>query len=444
MVDQIVEVSPFVQFRDTLDKHIREMAKTGLFRVQTEKNELWDLYLASFPEGSNPIYRERTQHDCQCCKKFIRDIGDAVTINDGKIISIWDAPGVQEPYATVATALSTLVHSKSVESHYLHYECRVGVPHNHEQLNDGTVHTWEHFHHELDQQYVVSKQERPTILGRRNTLTQLIHRSLETISVEAAETVLDLIKQNSLYRGAEHKKAVEAFLSAKRLYDTLPEAEKSMFVWSEAPKSAAIRNSVIGTLLVALSEGEELDRAVAAFEAKVAPANYKRATALVTPGMIRKAEEKVAELGLMDALARRHAKVDDLTINSILFADRSVKKELSVFDELAMQAKQTSPGSLSKIEEVSAQHFVEEILPSASSIEVQMENSHVSNLMSLLTPEYPDAPTLFSWGNNFSWAYNGDVTDSIKERVKAAGGTVTGLMRASLAWWNYDDLDIHC
>jgi len=43
----------------------------------------------------------------------------------------------------------------------------------------------------------------------------------------------------------------------------------------------------------------------------------------------------------------------------------------------------------------------------------------------------------------FSWSYNGGVTDSIKERVKQAGGNITGDICCRLAWFNYDDLDLH-
>lgn len=43
-----------------------------LFRVNISGDELWDLYLASFPEGTNPIFRVRTEHDGSYDKNFIR------------------------------------------------------------------------------------------------------------------------------------------------------------------------------------------------------------------------------------------------------------------------------------------------------------------------------------------------------------------------------------
>lgn len=52
--------------------------------------------------------------------------------------------------------------------------------------------------------------------------------------------------------------------------------------------------------------------------------------------------------------------------------------------------------------------------------------------------------SLFKWPNNFAWSYEGNAADSIKARVKRAGGRVEGVeLRVSLAWSNFDDLDIH-
>lgn len=63
-----------------------------------------------------------------------------------------------------------------------------------------------------------------------------------------------------------------------------------------------IRNTAIGTLLVDISNGRELDESVRAYERIVAPANYQRPKTIATKKMIQAAEARVIELGLMDAL----------------------------------------------------------------------------------------------------------------------------------------------
>lgn len=53
-----------------------------LFVVDLDKDELWNKYLSSFPEGTNPLYRERTEHDCSCCRHFIKEIGGTVYVDE--------------------------------------------------------------------------------------------------------------------------------------------------------------------------------------------------------------------------------------------------------------------------------------------------------------------------------------------------------------------------
>ena len=70
----------FMKFKEAIQRNFEEMSKdaTHLFEVDLDKDELWNTYLASFPEGSNPIYRKRTWHDCGCCRQFINNIGAVV------------------------------------------------------------------------------------------------------------------------------------------------------------------------------------------------------------------------------------------------------------------------------------------------------------------------------------------------------------------------------
>jgi hypothetical protein len=80
-----------------------------------------------------------------------------------------------------------------------------------------------------------------------------------------------------------------------------------------------------------------------------------------------------------------------------------------------------------------------------TSISLVLDKANLPNFMAVTAPNDPDSPRLFRWSNNFAWSYDGEVADSIKERVKKAGGNVTNAaLRCSLAWYNHDDLDIHC
>jgi hypothetical protein len=436
----------FSKLKVAVAKQFEKMQKHTMFRSRVAKDDLWATYLSSFPAGTNELYRKRTEHDCSCCKQFIRAVGNAVAVIDGKLVSVWDVTVAEPGYQVVADALSKLSKAQAIDVPFLHYEESAGTDKNFEQAVDGVV-TWNHFFVNIKKDYVEKKSKIDTRLGEERASHDVLLRSLEEISDDAIGTVLELIAQRSLYRGDENKFVLDEFRKLKRDFQKLKTAgEKDVFAWAAskgAPASVArIRNTSIGTLLVNLSESMELDAAVSAFEAMVAPANYKRPTALITKAMIEKAKAKLSELGLTSALERRYAALADITINNVLFADRTTRASLGgdVFDDLASKVS-TNTKSLEKVEEVPIDRFIVDILPKADSIEVMFENSHASNLVSLIAPADPTAGLMFKWPNRFSWSYNGEMADSIKERVKKAGGSVVGDLCCRLAWHNHDDLD---
>ena len=93
----------FVEMRDMLIEHFNKMTEdcTHLFAVQVDKDEMWNAYLNSFPAGSNPMFRERTWHDCSCCRGFIKSVGNVVTIKNGVLSTIWDFTCKDFVYDTV-------------------------------------------------------------------------------------------------------------------------------------------------------------------------------------------------------------------------------------------------------------------------------------------------------------------------------------------------------
>lgn len=438
-----MSTSNYHNFVLAIQKQLTKMAKTGLFEVAADKDVVWNHYLDSFPAGTNLMFRERREYDCNCCKQFIRDVGRVVTFVDGKRVSIWDikVPGY---YQEVVDSLSKLIHAAPIADEFLHFTTKVGTAQSNVLENDQVV-TYNHFHAVLPQNFVKPNSDIATALSRSRSNVQVLERSLVELTADAAETIIELNAQGSLYRGNEQIASVNLFLDLKNKYDALDTAGKEAFVWTNGLKlgeRGKFRNTAIGTLLEDLSGGMDIESAVKRWEKVMAPANYKRPTALVTEAMIKKAQEKVQELGLMDSLPRRYAVLEDLTVNNVLFADRNTQKATDVFGDLLKGAKKPVKGP-ANVEEISIEKFIREVLPTATSIEALVENRHTGNLVSLVAPVYPDAPNMLKWDNNFSWSYNGEVTDSIKERVKAAGGKVEGALRISLAWNNGDDLDLH-
>lgn len=437
----------FHPFATRVHRRFVEMSKDELFVVGTNADDLFAQYLASFPEGSNPIYKTRTEHDCTCCKNFVRNIGRVVRINNGKVESVWDVDGLQSPYTEVAAAMKEIVEGLPVTSLFRTKERQYGNEYTRQLLEGGVVKRWEHFHGQIGAAHLHAHPEE--VKGTFNTNAHVFRRGLEELSPAALEQVSELIRSRALYRGEEHLPAVQGFQKVQREFLKLKtDKARNLFVFSKASDPAVrFRNTVIGTLVQDLSEGKDLEDAVRAFESKVAPTNYKRTTALITPRMVQDAMQTVRELGLEQALERRLANLSDVSVNNVLWVDRSVKGRMKggVEDLLMAHAGGFMPSTsgLDKATDISIDAFMRDVLPTAQSIDLYLRNTHTSNFMTLTAPVHPDTGKLFKWNNDFAWSYDGNITDSIREKVKTAGGNVDARLRFSLAWYNYDDLDIH-
>lgn len=459
-------MSDFKKFPALLQDHFNEMVKDGapLFITNADEDKLYDLYLDSFPAGTNSIFRKRRKYDCSCCRRFVKNIGKLVSFMDGQMVTVWDFDTKSDVYQPVVDALATYVKTCAVVNPYyvsrnMISDGKFGTEVNYEYDADHkAVHTWDHFAVEIPQRFIVNSCDVTTKMAEWRDSANVFKRSLEELTMDAVDTVLELIAQNSLYRGKEFESLVRGFKIDKRVYDRLPDEKKSAYVWM-APGGASmnrlrIRNTAIGTLLINLSEGMDVDSAVTAFEKVVAPANYKRPKAIFTKKMLEDAQKTVTELGYMNSLGRRFATLDDITANNILFCNRDaaprVMGAMNPFEAMA-KSMGTDPKKFGRAEEIGIDKFIRDVLPTATGLELFMENRFEKNMMSLIAPQDKSAPSMFKWPNGFSWAYTGNMTDSqIRENVKNAGGKVDGVLRFSIQWndkpgeWDENDEDAHC
>lgn len=273
----------FVEFKKLLQKNFEEITQeaTHLFEVEVDKDEMWSKYLDSYPPGTNEIFRKRREYDCSCCRQFIKNIGNVVVIKDNQTKTIWDFKIDDDTFQTVATSMDEYIKAHVVSNVYVSKLKAIGTNKNNELLDSGEVLTWDHFYLELPSKFVDKSQKTEgDIKSSYRDTRNVFARSLNEITEDSVLTVLELISQNSLYKGEEWQGVLNEFLKHKRAYDRLQtKTEKDNYTWEKSVAVGGaigrIRNHSIGTLLVNISEDMDLDTAVKKYEVIVAPSNYK-------------------------------------------------------------------------------------------------------------------------------------------------------------------------
>lgn len=420
--------------------------ETRLYQVKTAHNQLFEAFLEALEPGES-----RDSHKCNHCKSFLNHYGNVVAIKDGVVHTMWEFISKEDEYKNVPAALDKLIKSLPITDQWVYDPALVsksnkmlGTEHNNHRTEDGKVITWNHFCVPAPA-FARNKTDRSSdyVRGDARTTKDVFIRSLTEINLDAVDTVLELIvAPTPLYRGLEHKKNLTEFRALKAQFDNLTsDEERQLFGWANATRSPAvsrIRNTSIGTLLTDLSSGVEVDRAVRAFEAMVAPANYRRTTAVVSVSMIKKAQQTIEQLGYASSLHRKHAAPEDIPLSEMKYVHRA-SALTNVFDKMVSEVR-VNKAQLDKAKKVSLDDFISNILTTATAVDLLVGND--SKFVSLIAPIDPESPGMFTWDNKISWVYDNNMTDSIREKVKNAGGGVGGFLRTSLEWFNYDDLDL--
>lgn len=473
-----------MQFKELADKihnQFNEVTKYKLFRSSVTGDKLWDTYLGSFKKEHNPIFRdpESSSNNCNTDKSFIRRYGNVVAIDDNnEIITMFDItlPEGSEYYDSV-TAARELLKSQPIkdvffetfdELHSLNYEktkkqqkiFRLGIQSNHKiytveeaqkfgRVEAGPVYTFNHFYADIPLDYVDhSGESQASIIGKYRDNQAVFERGMIEIPLDTLELVRDLINQKSLLNGDAHLYKIEQFITYKKEYDLFKSKDKQTnWTWIKSYNLpiAKFRNELIGTLCVELAEGAELNQACETWNKRVDPANYMKASAPITKRQIEEAKKTVEELGYESAFDRRFATLKDINVDEILHANvgNGVLKTASIFDNVKSTTVSTrhKRSEFDKVETVTIDKFMKDVLPTASSIELFMENRLRNNLVSMTTNNDVDAKPPFKWNNQFSWTYNGNLAgkSQIKEAVKDKGGNVTGVLRFSMIWNDHDD-----
>lgn len=474
------------EFSKQIQRNFKLMLETGkLFRSSVSGNDVWNTYLNNFNE--DPVFRDpqSSVHNCNSCKSFVRRYGNVVAINaDYEIITLFDNISIEEYSSTCNTLSYTLTHApigdvffETVASldklsggecnpknklHQLGTASNIKVYTAEEADKFGVVNAQEtrvftHMHIHLPNEYIDdSGASVEAIIATYRDAKNVFQRAMVEIPLDTYKVIRDLVAQGSLLNGETHIGKIGVMLSEKQEYDNLPANKRDNWCWKTSYKNpfAKFKNELIGVLCTELAEGEDINTACRAWNIRVDPVNYMKATAPITTRQIEEARKFVEENGYEESFDRRLATIDDINVSEILHSNvgDGTVKNASIFD--GVKASNTSKhkrNQFDEVEEVSIETFMSEILPTCSSIEAFLENAHEGNMVTITTANKPDSKPIFKWGNNYSWTFNGNLAgkSEIKQAVKDRGGNITGILRFSIIWNEGDgkdnsDLDAWC
>ena len=456
--DRMMEYSDFKfkKMQSQLQKYFDDYfsKEDFLFTLDCDIEEVWKLYLDSFPDEIRGIYYKKPWHDCQRCHLWFRTMANVVMIDDDyKIRTLFDFKTIPE-YQDVFRTLDEFLKTKRVKNLFLHDKYSVGIFRSFAEYDDGKFDENHHFYLDLGEKFYEDTKNLPSVLGDARTQRQIFEDTLNMISPDAVDTVLELVYSNTLYRSVQWKDTLEGLKVVFEEFGQLDSGcDLNNWLWKKSASLSRnithIKNTSMGTLLLDITGGMDLEQAVTNYEKITAPTNYQRPKPIYTAEMLEDAKSKIAEMGYMDSLERRFAKLEDISINDLLFANRDVRTTLGdgIFDKLRKNVARKAY-NFDRISQISLDEFITNVLPHAQEISLFVSSKFINNFVSLIAPLNEDAPGMFQWDNPFSWTYENNITDSLmKQRVKQMGGDVDVDLRFSIQWndgdWDKNDLDAH-
>ena len=445
----------FIIFADDLAKHFGKMTMQTLFKVDVDVEKLWNIYLDAFPDEMQVTYKTKRWQDCSACHKWFRKMANVVALDiNGEMTDIFSFDTLPQ-YQPILKKLQEALKNSLIKEVFIASQETIGSEPNYiENEITGAIERHDHFYTNIPDRLVFKGVKAGREKDKYSTARELLEKSLEEINIESVDIVLNLIKENNLYRGEEWKTQLEKFRSLQDAYTHVDYEKRNNWLWLRSYQAGIIisglKNHSIGVLLKDLSNGVDLEVALGKYEHITAPANYQRPKPIFTKKMLEEAKVKITELGYLDSLSRRYAIPEDVSVKDVLFINRELISGLKDNDDLFTQLEKDAivKDNTFFTEAIDIITFMEDIVPSATEISIFIDSKMENNFVSLISPVKEDAPSMFKWSNAFGWAYKNNVADSMREQVKEMGGDVDVDLRFSIRWntknWDKNDLDAHC
>ena len=419
---------------------------------KTDAANLWETYLSNLSKDS------QTHYDCNACRSFVERYGNLVVVlDDGTIESaIWEDKDIPKFFKKSTDELRRVVNKSRITAVFVPEQTTLGIP---------KTGVWTHLSVSVPREMVNKYKSRTKtagqIMAEKTEEYRMLNRAIVKYDIETVNKVVALAESGTLYRGEKVLTNAQWFKQLKEdVANTDNSRARENIIWcyvASAPTGFAhVSSSMIGTLLDDMADGMDTRLIASRFKDKMDPAVHGRSQSAPTAGGIAQAEKLIEQLGIADSLERRYARLEEIPEEHKLWVNNSAIKEMKttakkqtgggVFGGITPKGKTTtttSDGIDLPTTIMTYSKFARTVLPGVTNLEVKIDNPN--HLMALVTAANEGSENILQWNNPFSWYYHGGIDAEMKRRVEEAGGRYeNNIIRCSLLWNSYSDLDIHC
>lgn len=410
--------------------------KNPVFRVDAP--DLWDVYIAHFKD------EERQFHNCSACRRFIREAGGLVTIDEkGRQQSaLWHVADAPRLYKSSVDAVAQMVKRAPIVSPYLTSDPTLGQP---------LTGVWRHM--ALTTPASAPFRYVKRVLSAKQRMAEMIQdfksvsRALSEFSVTTLDTAVNLLKTDALYRSEKLLGAAEWLFKLQTAVIAAKTSQGATnVVWlaiATAPTGFCHpRSGVIGTLLEDLQTGLAFKDVAAKFKAKMHPLVYQRPQTAPKAGNVLAAERLVQQLGIAPSLERRYARYEDIPV--LRWHARAEPLTTlggaGVFGNVEVRKPKSKPPVTVPGKSITWRSFADTVLPTVESLELLVPS--VGAFAALVTAVHADAPPILQWDlddarNPMSWyQYAGGSLPSMWNLTEGAWVKVTAVTDAPHMWWS--------
>ena len=287
---------------------------------------------------------------------------------------------------------------------------------------------------------------------------EIIRNIVEKYTAEDFEITLKVIN-DGLYRGEQFRHIVETLYNLAKEYSQIPEQNREKWLWFKVYEFVFDfnpMNTAIGYFIDESKKGN-IDKAIEKYLKVVSPENYQQIkNKEINRFFVKKAKEELEKRGLIKALYRKVADIEEIPAGEFLFYNaktdhgdiKTLDEVLRALEEIEKESEKINVEDIEKRAKEISFDEIREIIKGATNIEILLTKEFTKNQVVLTRGKYDDAPPLFKWGNNWAWVYRDGFSDAlmtrVKKQVKKHGGQIEAELRISLMWDSLCDFDLHC